>query len=188
MEKSVADIFIKGDIKTCYDFFNSKIDDSIEVIREKFYYMLMYMELYKGVIHRYYPTLEDPRMMYDIVQLNKYWRVIADNYLAIILHKKGNDFYKPIIDGILFYNSRHKCPTLNENIQKNSIEHIFKSFDDYFLDLFDINQGGRCGVFDYTSSLSTILLYEKELIGQNKEIKVLRPKTKPKYDDFRIHF
>lgn len=186
---STSDIF-KNNVEKCANFFGNQKDDPLDDIRKNFYYHMHFVGKYFHLIRAQYKNDRNNYNMYkEIMNLAKYWKLIADNYLAIILYKSENINYEPLIRGISgYYNCLNMgyIPSLMDQIKNNSKEYILEDSEEYFLDLFDWNNGGGFGLFEYTTSLMSIMILEKEILKPNESIKVLRYENIPQYGDLKL--
>lgn len=115
-------------------------------------------------------------------------RLTHDCYLAILLHKLNYESYKNIIKGLYCYFGHSDAEVILPLRNKNyKTKEYMLTKEQYIQKLISYqNSSTNVGEYLYTSSLGSIIEFEKELIKPNEKIKCLRLDQTILYGELRM--
>ena len=193
-ENSIIDSMMIAEIDECFHFLGCEKTDSLEEIRKKFYYKMDYIQKYILIIRRQHMDennrKKEKESSWETKKLIKYWKLLADSYLAIILVKTQEKNYEILLKSLCIYfkmqYSGTMCfePLLEEQLKVNHKE-CYDDVEEYLGDLLYFNQCGGCTTYEYTPSLTSIILFENEILKDQEKVKVLRYSKSPQYEDLK---
>lgn len=192
--ESIEKTFIK--MEEFYEFLCSNPSDDLTTIRKMFMYYRNFINSYQFTVAQFDEEfvftddgwkdrafLEKAHQKYQLMN-----RLTHDSYLAILLHRLDYETYKNIIKGLYCY-FEYSDAKINPPLKGTNYKtETYALTKEQYIQSLIYSQHVSTNVGDYidTSSLGSIIEFEKDLIKDGENIECLRLTQRIPYDGLKI--